>query len=615
MKRLLIFFLAAVAVIASVHYVLNYFKSERIESYYSHRVIIAKNNFNSTISSFEKVFRNILKENIDVEEVKSLMSKAREYPTDRDKYRNFLRKYTEPIFESMKSVGLTHMHYHFSDGTSFLRMHRPFYFGDDLSFRKGVMKVNETKEFTSGFENGRHLVAYRFIFPLEFEGEHIGSVELSVGLRQLIEVMNRNFGVGYAYILGKDKLFQNYTASVMDKFEEKSISNDYYMERCDACIELRDEVSIHGDIEEDLVKAINVRNYAVLKNYKAFAEISPLRDNVIFAYLPIIDMNGNGMGYIISHSDVRGYANIIRTYRILAITINIGLIFLLIILFVLDRSRSKAKDMNAILEMRVSEKVQELREKEQFFAQQSKMVTMGEMLASIIHQWKQPLNSISLVSDLLLFESEQRNDDPETLQSLKIIKEQALFMSQTGEDFRKFMKPSKEKIVFSITEAASEVIELFQFSFTRYGIEFSKEWDQEIAEKAYIYGYPNELKHVLLNIFNNARDAIVDMREKIVESNEDVSYFDGVITISAEILEESVVLKISDTGGGIPENIISKVFDKHFSTKNEHGSGIGLFMSKEMVVKSMNGKMIAKNIVGGAEFILEFPKAEKKIIF
>jgi len=219
MKRFFVLVVAMTAVVMSVYWVLSYFKQERINTYNNQRVVIAKNNFHSAVSSLEQIFDNVFKDKIDVDEVKSLILNAAEDPVNRDKYRNWLRIYTKPIYDSLKSVCLTHMHYHFPDGTSFLRMHRPFYFGDDLSFRSAIIKANETKEIVKGFENGRHLLAYRFIFPLKYEGAHIGSVELSVGVKELIDIMNRVYGDGYSYLLEKDKIFRNYTGTTAEELK------------------------------------------------------------------------------------------------------------------------------------------------------------------------------------------------------------------------------------------------------------------------------------------------------------------------------------------------------------------------------------------------------------
>jgi signal transduction histidine kinase len=267
--------------------------------------------------------------------------------------------------------------------------------------------------------------------------------------------------------------------------------------------------------------------------------------------------------------------------------------------------------MNEALERKVTEKVIELQNKDQFLMQQSKMATMGEMVTSILHQWKQPINSISMISDIVLIDIDKKCDDEEIKESLKNIKEQTMFMSQTGADFLNFMKPSKNKTVFNVAEAVEDVIHLFEFSFDRYNIGFEKEFTPDVDESANVLGYPNEFKHIILNFFNNSRDSIVDYRERLVDAGEDISVFKGIIKIMIAIDGGTVIVKVSDTGGGIPANILNRVFEKHFSTKADQGSGIGLYMCKEMVEKSMNGTINVCNIIGGAEFTLTFRKAEK----
>jgi len=504
------------------------------------------------------------------------------------------------------------MQYHFPDGTSLLRMHRPFYYGDSLAeFRQTIMDANAEMKPVKGFENGRHLLAYRFVYPLKLDGENIGSVEMAVGLSQIIQHLNRVYGIGYSYIIEKDKVFQDYTAEVVGNFKKNSISDKYFMQSCNACINAEDDSCSLEDIRSELLYSIKVRNKERLNTYTAFSEI--VKDNgdtILITYLPIIDYNGNGSGYIISHGIVYDYRTIIKEYLLLFVTISMVAVCIILILAAMDNSRRRAKNLSIELEKKVSEKIVELEDKEHFFAQQTKMATMGEMMTSIMHQWKQPINSISMISDIILFEGNKKCDDEDIIENLKHIKDQAFFMSQTGSDFMNFMKPSKNKSVFNVAEAVEEVLNLFEFSFERYNIGFRKEFCQNVKEYGNIMGYPNEFKHVMLNFFNNSRDAIVAYREEMVSSGKDVADFKGVIGIKICIEDNNVIVRVSDTGGGIPFHVMPRIFEKHFSTKDSHGSGIGLYMTKEMVEKSMNGKISVNNTLDGAEFTLEFSRVQ-----
>jgi signal transduction histidine kinase len=613
MKRLSVLIITVLLAELAIYAVMDYSRGLRLDDYYRSKVTISENNLKSALSAYEQIFTNVIQQKIDTREVKTLMLKAADEEYNRDIYRNRLRIETQPIFDSLRSIGLSHMQYHMPDGTSLLRMHRPFYYGDSLApFRKTVMQANHTDKMIQGFENGRHLVAYRYVFPLDMDGDHIGSAEMAVGLKEMIQALNRLYGIGYSYILDKEKVFQNYTAETIDKYLNNSISDTYFMESCDACITSEEYACSQTEIHSKLMTSIVDTNKTRLTEYKPFSEIVHTDcDDILLTYIPVITVDGNGVGYIISHGLVEDYRVIINTYRVLFVSVSMIALSLIIIFAALDNSRRKTLRMNEALERKVTEKVIELQNKDQFLMQQSKMATMGEMVTSILHQWKQPINSISMISDIVLIDIDKKCDDEEIKESLKNIKEQTMFMSQTGADFLNFMKPSKNKTVFNVAEAVEDVIHLFEFSFDRYNIGFEKEFTPDVDESANVLGYPNEFKHIILNFFNNSRDSIVDYRERLVDAGEDISVFKGIIKIMIAIDGGTVIVKVSDTGGGIPANILNRVFVKHFSTKADQGSGIGLYMCKEMVEKSMNGTINVCNIIGGAEFTLTFRKAEK----
>lgn len=609
MRRLIILLSLVICTEIVIYCALDFYRGARIDEYFKNKEMVFDNYINASVSSYEQIFNTIFKDKLDTTEVKVLLSGAVKDPAHRDRYRKWLRIYTQPVFDSLKSVGLMHMQFHLPDTTSFLRMHRPDFYGDKLEgIRTTMVKVSTQHVRVQGFENGRHLLAYRYIYPLEYEGVYVGSVEMSVGLSQFISNMNRLYDSGYSYILEKGKIFTNYSGEAMNKFKNLSISDNYIMEISNCCSPYT--CIDDGKLRNALIQSVTADNADKVKRYEDFVEIRNIDGDTLFTYHAIKDVNGTGMGYIISHNFVTDYGNITTTYNMLFVFISGIALAVMVIFFALDYSRVKARQLNTQLEIKVEEKVRELDEKEQFFAQQSKMVTMGEMLTSILHQWKQPVSSIKLIADLLLFDCGPSDTDKELYENLSNIKEQAEFMAQTGDDFRNFMKPSKEKTVFNIAEAVNDVIRLFEFSFTRYNTGFETEWNVEDGKAANVFGYPNEFKHVLLNFFNNSRDAIIQLRETLVEQGEDVSDFKGLISIYIWVEHGQVTVKVADTGGGIPDNIIGHIFEKHFSTKDEKGSGIGLYICKEMVERGMNGQISVRNVMGGAEFTLVFPAAE-----
>ncbi len=260
----------------------------------------------------------------------------------------------------------------------------------------------------------------------------------------------------------------------------------------------------------------------------------------------------------------------------------------------MERKRSEVALKNAHneLEIRVRERTEELREKDQLLLQQSRQAAMGEMIGNIAHQWRQPLNTLSLTIGMLPVMQETGKLTPE---NLKPLEESAMgiiqHMSQTINDFSNYFKPDKEKVPFQVSEAVSRTMTLIRDSFANREIAI----EVMSVDNPVIDGYPNEFSQVLLNILLNARDALLERKIR-----------DPKVKICLDIEHDKAVVTVNDNAGGIPEDIIEKIFDPYFTTKGpEHGTGVGLFMSKGIIEKNMGGRLTVRNTDKGAEFRIE----------
>ncbi|XPV68361.1 MAG: cache domain-containing protein [Halarcobacter sp.] len=218
---------------------------------------------------------------------------------------------------------------------------------------------------------------------------------------------------------------------------------------------------------------------------------------------------------------------------------------------------------------------------QEVLAHQSKMAAMGEMIGNIAHQWRQPLSVITTAASgvKLNKELDLLNDD-DLMNSMDTINTQAIYLSKTIEDFRNFLKVSHDKSDFSITEAVDDAINLTSVQFKSKDIIVVKE-----IEEFKIYGIKNQFIQVIINILNNAKDELIKLENK-----------KRIILIRSKMLDNKVIFTIQDSAGGIPENIIDRVFEPYFSTKHQfQGTGIGLYMSQEIIVKVLNGEIKAEN--------------------
>jgi PAS domain S-box-containing protein len=236
--------------------------------------------------------------------------------------------------------------------------------------------------------------------------------------------------------------------------------------------------------------------------------------------------------------------------------------------------------------------VEDLRKNEQLLIQQSRLAALGEMLGNIAHQWRQPLNVLGLLIQQLAMDYEyggvtQEHLDKEVAKAMQLI----LHMSQTINDFQNFLQQDKQKVCFNVNEVVATTISLLEATLKTMNVTVEIDQKEEIT----ITGYRNEFAQVVMNIVTNSRDVF---RERNIASPK------VVITLFRE--SGRSVVTIADNGGGIPEAIIEKIFDPYFTTKGpDRGTGIGLFMSKNIIEKSMNGVLTVRNTGEGAEFRIE----------
>jgi len=247
----------------------------------------------------------------------------------------------------------------------------------------------------------------------------------------------------------------------------------------------------------------------------------------------------------------------------------------------------------------VNEETKRRQTSEQILIQQSKMASMGEMIGLIAHQWKQPLNAVSLiVQDIKDAYSFGELDEKYVTSSVNNTMQQIFFMSKTIDDFRNFFIPSKKKIIFDVKSSIEELYSMFENVFTKSNIEVLIKADQ--ARVLSTNGYPNEFKQVILNILNNAKDAIISRKQSEPE-------IQGLIDINIGNTEDNgkIIILIKDNGGGIPEGIIEKIFEPYYTTKESTGgTGVGLYMSRTIIETNIGGTLTVRNVDKGAEFLI-----------
>ena len=232
----------------------------------------------------------------------------------------------------------------------------------------------------------------------------------------------------------------------------------------------------------------------------------------------------------------------------------------------------------------LQDKIKKIKEKQQILIQNSKMASMGEMIANIAHQWRQPLNSLSALHTVLMMDYEDNGKlTQEELVQFKEESSQYIHkMSSTIDDFRNFFSPTKEKELFVVSDAIKESIKFVKDSYLDSSVELiDRTQDGDIQ----MCSYKNELMQVIMILLNNSRDAVVGNKVEKPQVIVDLVHRD-----------EKIEIHVKDNGGGIDDDIMDRIFEPYFTTKfKSDGTGVGLYMSKMIIEDSIGGELILEN--------------------
>lgn len=231
-------------------------------------------------------------------------------------------------------------------------------------------------------------------------------------------------------------------------------------------------------------------------------------------------------------------------------------------------------------EKEIQKYIDEKNKQQHILSQQAKMAAMGEMLGNIAHQWRQPLSVITTAATGMKLQKEFDALDNESFErSIENITNSALYLSKTIDDFRNFFKTDKTEVSFDMEEIFDKVFKLMEGQFKTNDIIFIKK-----IEKIKAFGLENEFIQALINILNNSKDALMERETP------------RLIFINVYEENSKAIIKIKDNAGGIDKEIIDKVCEPYFTTKHQaKGTGIGLYMTEEIIVKHMNGSFDIHN--------------------
>ena len=263
----------------------------------------------------------------------------------------------------------------------------------------------------------------------------------------------------------------------------------------------------------------------------------------------------------------------------------------------MKNAQDRLKQLNETLEERIKEEVEKSKKQQLILLQQARYSQMGEVISMIAHQWRQPLNILSVLLQKLQIQHQFGTLDDKTIEDvLEKSDAQIQQMSYIIDEFRNFFKPNQEMKKFNVSKAIDEIISTLKPLFINLNIGIVLDVDDSVE----IEGYKSEFKQAVMNIINNAKDVLKDKKGK------------KTIAVSLKRYEDKIELSIEDNGGGIADNVINNIFEPYFSTKSKDGTGIGLYITKIIIEKHMDGKIEVVNKAEGARFIITIPIISKQ---
>jgi len=254
----------------------------------------------------------------------------------------------------------------------------------------------------------------------------------------------------------------------------------------------------------------------------------------------------------------------------------------------------KLNNLNETLSAKVAQSLAEVRKKDELFVQQSRLAALGEMIEQIAHQWRQPLNTLSLINQNLYFKRQLGEcTDVNYDESHEQFQEHLQYMSKTIDDFRNYYKMDKHKEAEDIAEVADIALRLSAVLLN--DAKIKGRIDNQTTKKVILA--KNEMIQVFMNLIKNAHDAIL---ERHIDSGE------IIITIFEN--QRFLEVWIEDNAGGVDESIMDKIFTIYFTTKPDHkGTGLGLHMCRYIIEESFGGTIGVENTQKGAKFIIRLP--------
>ena len=588
----LLFMIFALVLTYSIYHIFELKNSDRIDS-----ILITHNNKLQThvnaLNYHQKNISDLIYlSTIQKPKVLEILSLANSSTSakKRDTLRKELYNILKNDYNRIETMGVLQYHFVMPDNRTFLRMHKPSKYDDDLStVRYSFRYVNKNQKIFRGFDQGKTTHAFRNIYPVfDANGSYLCALDISFPSDALQDYLT-NIGHLHTHLLIKKSVFGVKAWNRIDtevKYLQSSEDIDYLLTMTTAH-SVKKCITQNAKNISDISKKIHSK----ILDGKRFSLAYSVNEEIkVISFLPIREQEFHTtVAWIVAYEDSTAIASLLIVNQMIRNYLILIVIFLLYFVY-------RVINQKDILSQKLLHEKETKMVQNEYLIQQSKLAQMGEMMDATAHQWKQPLNAITLHTDLLC------NDFKDDVIDRKYIKEyqQSIFgyvdyMTTTLSEFREFFKPNQNTEEFGLKEIINSISILLKDELLKNSIVVRYECNINPNIKA----NKNDIKQLFMNLIVNAKDEMI---------NSDIAKDRRVIIISCHKDDKKLIIKVKDSANGIPNGLCEKIFEPRFTTKQgSGGTGIGLYMSTQ-IIKKYHGSIRAYNSEeGGAVFEVAIP--------
>ncbi len=565
------------------YYILNFITLQTKNSYLEDSNQLYQRAYNTIYEQYKELSDVIFTGLLKLTDVDTLLYRIDQKSiTEQLKIRRSIYIQTIQRFNTLKAKGIVSINYILPSNKFFLKMNNPTLYKTTISEKRDLIKyVQKNKKPISGYEIGKSGAGYRFIYPLMKDNEYIGAISITFSEKAITSAIMKQYYVLSNFIIS-DNNFNKKFLETTENYIKTHINGFVYSK---LVLESLEEAS-----REELPKiSPNHETSKIIFDRAMSKETTTFYTDdthMIVTTIPVIhSITRNQEAFITIQRKGNKIKDLYRNHNII--------FYLLIFLYATILLIFYLQTIKRIIE---KENLEQLMIKDKQLFEQAKMAQMGEMIANIAHQWRQPLSSISTIASGLKLNYEygllKKNDIPEYMD---IIVKNTQYLSKTIDTFRGFLKQENLAKEIIIQEKIDEAIEIVNATLANNHIKLIK--DVPYKQPIKITTIPDALGQVIINILNNAKDALI---QKKIE--------DKWIKLDLNLIKDSLIIYISDNAGGIDEKYINRIFEPYFTTKHQtQGTGLGLYMSTTIVEKHLNGKLWVENSKYGAKFAIKIP--------